>query len=132
MVIDTPVLYDWDEPDIREQGSSFHERHYTVSAPDKPEKEFILRFAGDFGLFRIMRDATVSYKNLPLNIYEFSKSFRYEQKGELSGLRRLRGFHMPDIHSFTKDVEQGWDVYQDLYEKYNDLAEGTGVEFVVA
>ena len=27
--IDTPVLYDWSFPDIRSQGMSFHERHYT-------------------------------------------------------------------------------------------------------
>ncbi|MCJ7450454.1 MAG: threonine--tRNA ligase [Candidatus Nanohaloarchaeota archaeon QJJ-9] len=132
MEIDTPLLYDWSQEDIREQGGSFHERHYTVSVPDDETKEFVLRFAGDFGLFRIMKDANLSYRNLPMNVYEFSKSFRYEKKGELSGLRRLRAFHMPDIHSFTENVGQGWDVYEDIYKRYNDLAEATGVEFAVA
>ncbi len=132
MQIDTPILYDWNQPDIREQGGSFHERHYTVSVPDHPEKEFVLRFAGDFGLFRIMKDANISYKDLPMNIYEFSKSFRYEKQGELSGLRRLRAFHMPDIHSFTEGVDQGWDVYEDIYKNYDNLAKGTGVEYAVA
>lgn len=132
MQIDTPILYDWSQEDIREQGSSFHERHYTVKVPDDDLKEYVLRFAGDFGLFRIMKDANLSYKNLPLNIYEFSKSFRYEKKGELSGLRRLRAFHMPDIHSFTENIEDGWKTYQDIYEKYNDLAEATNTEFAVA
>lgn len=132
MEIDTPILYDWNQPDIRDQGGSFHERHYSVSVPDNSDKEFVLRFAGDFGLFRIMKDSNISYKNLPMNIYEFSKSFRYEKQGELSGLRRLRGFHMPDIHSFTENVGQGWDVYEDIYRSYNDLADGTGVEFAVA
>jgi threonyl-tRNA synthetase len=132
MEIETPLLYDWSQEDIREQAGSFHERHYSVNVPDDAKKEFVLRFAGDFGLFRIMRDANLSYRNLPMNVYEFSKSFRYEKSGELSGLRRLRAFHMPDIHSFAENVEQGWDVYQDIYRNYNDLAENTGVEFAIA
>ncbi len=131
MKIDTPVIYDWSMPDIREQGKSFHERHYMVKVPDNENKEFVLRFAGDFGLFRIMKQTNMSYDQLPIRMYEFSKSFRYEKKGELSGLRRLRAFHMPDIHSFCKDLEQGWDEYENLYKNYNDLANATGIEYTV-
>ncbi len=104
--IDSPLLYDWNDPQIREQAGTFHERHYTVTPPDG-DREFILRFAGDFGLFKIMKDATISYRHLPLRIYEFSKSFRYERSGELSGLKRLRAFHMPDIHCFCRDMGGG-------------------------
>ena len=129
--IDTPILYDWSLPDIREQASSFHQRHYTVSIPQE-KKKFVLRFAGDFGLFRMMKNATVSYKHLPLRIYEFSKSFRYEKHGELSGLRRLRAFHMPDLHSFTRDEEQGWKEFSEIYKKLDDLAKGTQIEYAVA
>lgn len=130
MQIDTPILYDWSMPDIRSQGMSFHERHYTLKTDEK--REFVLRFAGDFGLFRMMKGATVSYKNLPLRIYEFSKSFRLEQRGELTGLKRLRAFHMPDIHCFVKDIDEGWKEYMLLYRNYADLADGTGVEYAVA
>ncbi len=129
MQIDTPILYDWNLPDIRSQGESFHERHYSIITEDK--KELVLRFAGDFGLFRIMKNVIMSYKQLPVRVYEFSKSFRYEKSGELSGLRRLRAFHMPDIHSFCKDIEQGWEEYQELYKKYDDLAKGTEIEYVI-
>lgn len=129
--VDSPLLYDWDDPEIREQAGSFHERHYTVKVPDDPDKEFILRFAGDFGLFKIMKDATISHKNLPLRMYEFTKSFRYERSGELSGLKRLRAFHMPDIHCFCKDIEEGWNEYMELYRSYSDLADGSGVEYAV-
>jgi threonyl-tRNA synthetase len=129
--IETPVIYDWSDEEIREQGGSFHERHYTVHASEDPEKEWVMRFAGDFGLFKIMKAANFSYRNLPIRMYEFSKSFRYEQKGELSGLKRLRGFHMPDIHSFTKDLEAGWQEYKELYKQYDDLAKGTGIKYAV-
>jgi len=130
--IETPIIYDWSDKEIREQGGSFHERHYIVKGPDDPNKEWVLRFAGDFGLFKILKAANLTYKVLPLRIYEFSKSFRFEQKGELSGLRRLRGFHMPDIHSFTTDINSGWEEYEALYKKYDDLAKGTGVSYAIA
>lgn len=132
MKIETPVMYNWADPEIKEQGGSFHERHYTVKCPDEPEKELVMRFAGDFGLFKIMKNAKFSYKNLPLRIYEFSKSFRYEQAGELSGLKRLRAFHMPDIHSFTADVESGWEEYKELYRNYDDLTKGLGIKYAIA
>jgi len=128
--IDTPIMYDWSLPDIRSQGMSFHERHYTLRTEEN--REFVLRFAGDFGLFRMMKGATLSYRNLPLRVYEFSKSFRLEQRGELTGLKRLRAFHMPDVHCFTKDLEQGWEEYAMLYRNYADLADATGVEYAVA
>jgi len=128
--IDTPIMYDWSQPDIRSQGMSFHERHYTIRTEEN--REFVLRFAGDFGLFRMMKDATLSYRNLPLRIYEFSKSFRLEQRGELTGLKRLRAFHMPDVHCFTKDIDAGWKEYMHLYRNYSDLADATGVEYAVA
>jgi threonyl-tRNA synthetase len=128
--IDTPVLYDWSFPDIRSQGMSFHERHYTLKTDEN--REFVLRFAGDFGLFRMMKGATLSYRNLPLRVYEFSKSFRLEQRGELTGLKRLRAFHMPDVHCFTKNIDDGWKEYMLLYKNYSDLADATGVEYAVA
>jgi threonyl-tRNA synthetase len=131
MQIDSPLIYNWKDPEIREQAGSFHENHYQVRIPNEPDKEFILRFAGDFGLFKIMKSAQFSYKSLPLRVYEFSKSFRYERSGSLSGLKRLRAFHMPDIHCFCADVNQGWNEYQELYRKYSDLAESIGVKYAI-
>ncbi len=139
MEIETPLIYNWNKPEIKGQGESFHERHYSVLVPDEksetggfaPSKEFVLRFAGDFGLFSMLKDSKMSYKQLPLRFYEISKSFRYEKSGELSGLRRLRGFTMPDIHSFCLNLEEGFNEYQTLYKTYADLAEGTGIEYAV-
>ena len=139
MEIETPLIYNWNKPEIKGQGESFHERHYSVFVPDEKSenggfakgKEFVLRFAGDFGLFSMLKDAKVSYKQLPLRFYEFSKSFRYEKSGELSGLRRLRGFTMPDIHSFCLNLEEGFNEYQVLYKQYADLAEAAKIEYAV-
>jgi len=128
--IDTPVIYDWQQEDIRSQVRSFHERHYMVHTPEN--REFVLRFAGDFGLFRMMKNAALSYRTLPVRVYEFSKSFRFEKRGELSGLRRLRAFHMPDIHSFAADIEQAWDEFAAIYKMYAKFSDATGVEYAIA
>jgi len=130
MQIETPIMYDWTRKDIRSQVESFHERHYTIETPEK--RKFVLRFAGDFGLFRMMSDATLSYRHLPFKVYEFSKSFRFEQRGELSGLKRVRGFHMPDIHAFAKDIPEAWEEFGDIYRAYADFSDGTGVDYMVA
>ncbi len=129
MKIESPLIYDYNEPDIKEQVSSFHERHYVVSSPGK-DREFILRFAADFGLFRMIKDAKLSYRNLPFRVYEYSKSFRYERSGELAGLKRLRAFSMPDIHSFARDICEGFEEYKELYKNYYDLARAMNIQFV--
>lgn len=129
MKIESPLIYDYNEPDIKEQVSSFHERHYVVNAPGK-DREFILRFAADFGLFRMIKDAKLSYRNLPFRVYEYSKSFRYEKSGELAGLKRLRAFSMPDIHSFARDIDEGFEEYKELYKNYYDLAKAMNIQFV--
>ena len=131
MKIESPLLYSRDDPEIREQVSSFHERHYVVRGGDDDKKEFILRFAGDFGLFKIMKDANFSYKVLPVRMYEYSKSFRYEKSGELSGLKRVRAMNIPDVHCFCKNLEEGWNEYIQLYKKYDDLAKGVGIEYAI-
>jgi threonyl-tRNA synthetase len=131
MEIDTPVIYNWAEPDIRAQTESFHERHYVVKGGES-EKEFVLRFAGDFGLFRMLKDAVISYRHMPFRIYEFSKSFRYEQSGELSGLKRLRAFHMPDLHSFSRSVEEAWGEFEAVFKKHVEIMSGLGIEYAVA
>ena len=67
----------------------------------------MLRFAACFGQFSIMRDMHISENDLPLRIYEMSTySFRREQKGEVTGLKRLRAFTMPDMHTATGDMDQ--------------------------
>lgn len=127
--ISTPLIYSWEREDIRGQTESFHERHYVVYGSDR--RPFVLRFASDFGLFRMISEATLSFRNLPLRMYEYSMSFRLERRGELKGLKRLRAFHMPDIHSFTADLDMGWEEFERIFTLYLERTAETGVEFAV-
>ncbi len=52
----------------------------------------------------IFNDDQFSYRDLPIKYYEFGTVYRFEQKGELSGLTRVRGFTQDDAHIVcTKD-----------------------------
>lgn len=49
-----------------------------------------------------------SYKDLPVRIAEFGTVYRYEQRGELHGLTRVRSFTQDDAHLFcTEDQVKG-------------------------
>ncbi len=50
----------------------------------------------------IYKSAPRSYKDLPIRYAEFGTVYRYEQKGELHGLTRVRGFTQDDAHLFCR------------------------------
>jgi threonyl-tRNA synthetase len=129
MVIETPVMYRLDEKDISEQASRFLEKDYRFEADGK---KLVLRFAGDFGLFKMMSNAVFSYRQLPIRVFELSPSYRLEKSGECVGLRRLRAFTMPDIHCFCRDLKQGMDEYKLIFESYTKLADSMDIDYVVA
>jgi len=126
--IHTPILYRGEVPDIADQVASFYEKDYKVQLEDR---ELILRFAGDFGLFSMLKDAQLSEKNLPLRVYEHSPSFRLEQSGACSGLKRLRGFTMPDIHCFCKDLESGMEEFASLHKFYDEFMRNADLPFAL-
>lgn len=105
MEIEAPIMYDFEHPSLKSYLNRFPARQYTIQTPNK---KVFLRFAACFGQFLMMHDAQVSYKQLPLRLYEMTRySFRVEKHGELTGLRRLRAFTMPDTHAFcTNDQKQ--------------------------
>jgi len=104
MEIETPIMYDMQHPSLASYLNKFPARQYTVQSEDK---EFFLRFAACFGQFLVVHDMQISYKQLPLRVYELTRySFRRELSGELVGLRRLRAFTMPDVHAFCRDLDQ--------------------------
>jgi threonyl-tRNA synthetase len=102
--VETPIMYDSQHPALRSYFNRFPARQYNLVSDNK---QLFLRFAACFGQFLMAKDFQISYKNLPLRLYELTKySFRREKTGELVGLRRLRAFSMPDCHAFCRDLEQ--------------------------
>ncbi|NLA38404.1 MAG: threonine--tRNA ligase, partial [Methanomicrobiales archaeon] len=103
MPVETPVMYDLGDRAIAEHAAKFGERQYRFKSGNR---DMMLRFAACFGMFSIMHDMHISPNTLPMKLYELSTySFRHEQKGEVIGLKRLRAFTMPDMHTLCRDVD---------------------------
>ncbi|MDH5362147.1 MAG: threonine--tRNA ligase [Aigarchaeota archaeon] len=125
MEIETPVMYDMQHPSLSSYLSKFPARQYIVQSEDK---EYFLRFAACFGQFLVAHDMQISYKHLPVKIYELTRySFRRELSGELVGLRRLRAFTMPDVHAFCRDLDQAKEEAIRRMKLSIEVLEGMGV-----
>ncbi|WP_456366719.1 threonine--tRNA ligase [Thermococcus sp.] len=125
MEVETPIMYDFEHPALEKYLNRFPARQYIVKSGDK---KFFLRFAACFGQFLIKKDATISYRNLPLRMYELTRySFRREKSGELSGLRRLRAFTMPDMHTVARDLKQAMDEFRKQYKLSMEVLRGVGL-----
>ena len=112
--VETPIMYNFKHPALESYMNRFPARQYTIHSGTD---DYFLRFAACFGQFLIASDALISYKNLPLKLFEMTHySFRREQRGELSALRRLRTFSMPDQHTLVSDMEMARDEFKKQYE----------------
>ena len=114
MEVETPIMYDSKHPTLQSYFNRFPARQYNVFSDNR---QLFLRFAACFGQFLMAKDFQISYKNLPLRLYELTRySFRREKSGELVGLRRLRAFSMPDCHALCKDLNQ---TKQEFLERFD-------------
>ena len=124
--VETPIMYDSHHPSMESYFHRFPARQYSI---DSEGKHLFLRFAACFGQFLMAKDFQLSYKNLPLKLYELTRySFRREQSGELVGLRRLRAFTMPDCHAMCKDMDQAKEEFRKRFELSRDVIKGLGIE----
>ena len=126
MAVETPIMYSMNHPTLSNYLNRFPARQYTIEHDDD---KYFLRFAACFGQFLMAHDATISYRDLPLRMYELTRySFRREQRGELAGLRRLRAFTMPDVHALCRDLKQGKKEFLRRYKLVEDTLTGIGFE----
>ncbi len=125
MEVETPVMYDMEHPTLKKYLNRFPARQYLIETPNK---RVFLRFAACFGQFLMAHDAGISYRNLPMRLYELTRySFRVEQRGELAGLRRLRAFTMPDCHAMCRDMEQAKEEMLRRFEVSRRVHDGFGL-----
>jgi len=124
--VETPIMYDSHHPSLESYFNRFPARQYKINSEGK---QLILRFAACFGQFLMAHDFQLSYRNLPLKLYEMTRySFRREQSGELVGLRRLRAFTMPDCHAFCKDMNQAIEEFRKRFDLSRNVLHGLGLK----
>ena len=79
-----------------EAGQTLAERQQ--GAKIKESEEYLLKPMNCPFHIEIYRNKPRSYRELPLRYAECGTVYRYEKKGELSGLTRVRGFTQDDAH----------------------------------
>ncbi len=128
--IETPIMYDVNHPALNKYLNKFPARQYRIKSD---EKELFLRFAACFGMYLTMSRATLSYKHFPARIYELTHySFRREQSGETAGIKRLRAFTMPDMHTLVADLPQAREEFKRQFDRSKAWMESLQVPFETA
>jgi len=115
-------IFDLGYPPIKQHASLFGERQYFM---DSGDKKLVLRFASCYQQFTMIKDWQISYRNLPFGAFEVADSYRLEQPGELVLCFRMRRFHLPDLHIFTRDMDEAKRVsimvHRKIYEEIRKL-----------
>ncbi len=106
-------MFDVNVQPIKEHLQLFGSRAYELSVD---ERDFVLRYAACFQQFSMVKDWTLSYRNLPFGTLEVADSYRMEQSGELLLSFRLRKFLMPDLHIYLTNLKQSIDVGKEVHE----------------
>jgi threonyl-tRNA synthetase len=107
-------LFDLNEPAIREHADLFGDRLYTV---ETEKHRYVMRYAACFQQFAMMKDWTISYKQLPLGALEVADAYRLEQSGEAMLLFRVRRLNMPDFHVLCADAASAAANLEKIHDK---------------
>ena len=119
-------MFDLASRPVYEHASLFGDRLYELWA-DK--KHLVMRYAACHQQFAMMKDYVLSYKDLPLGMFEVADSYRLEQSGEVTLCFRLRKFYMPDLHILTRNLEEALKVSEKLQEVIHREAARLGREY---
>ncbi len=112
---------------IKEHADLFGDRLYEVESEGS---KLVMRYAACHQQFAMIKDWLISYKELPLGVFEVADSYRFEQKGELVLCFRLRKFYMPDLHILLKDLDEGKAFSFKVQEKILEEIRKLGREYV--
>ena len=113
-------LFDLSVKPVKEHADLFGARLYKI---DLDEKSFVMRYAACHQQFAMVKDWTISYRNVPFGTFEVADSYRLEQSGELLLCFRVRKLHMPDLHIYCRDLENSKEVSIDTHKViYQEIA----------
>jgi len=115
-------MFDLSVKAVKEHADLFGARLYKI---DLDEKSFVMRYAACHQQFAMVKDWTISYRNVPFGTFEVADSYRLEQSGEMLLCFRVRKMHMPDLHIYCRDLESSKDVsintHKVIYEEIAKL-----------
>jgi prolyl-tRNA synthetase len=92
----------------------------------KDETEVGLAWSHEEAIIEMVKQHLESYKDLPINVYQFQTKLRNELRSK-SGIMRGREFLMKDMYSCSIDAAQHDKFYQDTIDAYNRVFDRLGI-----
>ncbi|MEZ0394627.1 MAG: threonine--tRNA ligase [Desulfurococcaceae archaeon] len=120
-------MFDVKHRAVYEHAQLFGDRLYELRVDNDV---YILRYAACHQQFAMLKDWSISYKDLPFGIFEIADSYRLEQRGELALCFRLRRFFMPDLHIITRDLREAMNISYIVQAKIHEEARKVGRRYV--
>lgn len=124
----SPVLHPlalWEETN-RTKTTAFE----LMKVKDRNGAEFALGGTAEEMFVDLIRKYRLSYKDLPLNLYQFSTKFRDELRPR-GGLLRVREFVMKDAYSFDHGEKEFKKTYALMRQTYQRIFNRLGLETLV-
>jgi len=95
---------------------------------DRSERDFVLGPTHEEIVCEIFRSYPISYKQLPINLYQIQTKFRDEIRPRF-GVMRSREFLMKDAYSFDIDERGLVESYENMKKAYIDAFDKVGLDY---
>ena len=97
---------------------------------DRNNAEFTLGATAEVVMLDLVKQFNPTYKDLPINIFQFSQKFRDEARPS-GGLLRVKEFVMKDAYSFHQNEEELKKTYQQYWDAYLQIAKRLDLKVTV-
>lgn len=101
-----------------------------MQVKDRHGAAFVLGGTAEEMFVDLVRKFEISYKDLPLMLYQFSTKFRDELRAR-GGLLRVREFLMKDAYSFDTDAASFAETYEQMKQAYSQIFSKLGLKTAI-
>jgi threonyl-tRNA synthetase len=88
----------------------------------------LIRFRPGAGAGSANPRIDMNYKDVTKRIPELQAAAKKVQSGELSGLRRLRAFTMPDVHALVSNLDMAMDEFKVRFDLSLSVLKNISIE----
>ncbi|MBU4276608.1 MAG: proline--tRNA ligase [Proteobacteria bacterium] len=114
----------------QESGRWEHYGRELLRFKDRHDHDYCLAPTHEEVITDLVRREVRSYRDMPLNLYQFQTKFRDEIRPRF-GVMRSREFIMKDGYSFDTDDESSAASYQVMHQAYSAIFNRLGLDFAV-
>ncbi len=97
---------------------------------NRSDQEFCLGPTHEEVITDFVRSSSISYKDMPFNLYQIQTKYRDEIRPRF-GLMRAREFIMKDAYSFDRTKEESNLSYKKMFQAYQNIFNLLGIKFAV-